>query len=169
MIINIAYPDHGTQIKYEYKDEKFYAKLFDLRIGEEVEGDQFGENLEGALFQITGGSDKNGFAMKQGVATKTKLRLLLKSGSIGLRRKREGTRFRKSIRGCIIGPEITSINMILLKKGEKEIPGLTDTKVQVRLGPKRANKIRKLFNLPKHSDNIGKKDLPRVNVSNIDV
>jgi ribosomal protein S6E (S10) len=39
MIINIAYPDHGTQKKFEYKDEKLYAKLFDLRLGEEVEGD----------------------------------------------------------------------------------------------------------------------------------
>lgn len=64
MIINIAYPDHGTQKKFEYKDEKMYSKLYDLRLGEEVEGDQFGEGFEGALFRITGGSDKNGFAMK---------------------------------------------------------------------------------------------------------
>ena len=59
--------------------------------------------------------------------------------------------------------------MVLVRKGEKEIEGLTDTKVPVRLGPKRANKIRKLFNLPRHSDNIGKKDQPKINVSNIDV
>lgn len=64
MIINIAYPDHGTQKKFEYKDEKMYAKLFDLRLGEEVDGDQFGEGFEGAVFRITGGSDNNGFAMK---------------------------------------------------------------------------------------------------------
>ena len=36
--------------------------------------------------------------------------------------------------------------------GEKEIPGLTDSTVPRRLGPKRASKIRKLFNLAKEDD-----------------
>lgn len=36
--------------------------------------------------------------------------------------------------------------------GEKDIPGLTDTTVPRRLGPKRASKIRKLFNLSKEDD-----------------
>ena len=35
------------------------------------------------------------------------------------------------------------------KKGEKDIPGLTDTIVLHRLGPKRASRIRKLFNFSK--------------------
>ena len=34
----------------------------------------------------------------------------------------------------------------------KEIPGLTDTNIPRRLGPKRASKIRKLFNLTKQDD-----------------
>lgn len=37
-------------------------------------------------------------------------------------------------------------------KGEKDIPGLTDTTVPRRLGPKRASRIRKLFNLSKEDD-----------------
>lgn len=36
--------------------------------------------------------------------------------------------------------------------GEKDIPGLTDSTVPRRLGPKRASKIRKLFNLSKEDD-----------------
>lgn len=36
--------------------------------------------------------------------------------------------------------------------GEQDIPGLTDTTVPRRLGPKRASKIRKLFNLSKNDD-----------------
>ena len=36
--------------------------------------------------------------------------------------------------------------------GEKDIPGLTDKTVPRRLGPKRASKIRKLFNLSKEDD-----------------
>ncbi|MXQ82629.1 hypothetical protein E5288_WYG009804 [Bos mutus] len=38
------------------------------------------------------------------------------------------------------------------KQGEKDIPGLTDTTVPYRLGPKRASRIRKLFNLSKEDD-----------------
>ncbi|GAN07013.1 40S ribosomal protein S6 [Mucor ambiguus] len=38
------------------------------------------------------------------------------------------------------------------KQGEQDIPGLTDTTVPKRLGPKRASKIRKFFNLTKEDD-----------------
>ena len=36
--------------------------------------------------------------------------------------------------------------------GEGEIPGLTDTQIPKKLGPKRASKIRKLFNLGPEDD-----------------
>lgn len=36
--------------------------------------------------------------------------------------------------------------------GENDIPGLTDQSLPRRLGPKRASKIRKLFNLSKEDD-----------------
>ena len=43
---------------------------------------------------------------------------------------------------------------MIVKKGEKEIPGLTDeaSAVPRRLGPKRASHIRKLFGLTKKDD-----------------
>jgi len=41
---------------------------------------------------------------------------------------------------------------VIVKKGEEELPGLTDREVPRRLGPKRASKIRKLFNLKKEDD-----------------
>lgn len=46
---------------------------------------------------------------------------------------------------------------------------MTDAKVDRRLGPKRANKIRKLFNLPKHSDFRGQQNHDKIKVHNIDV
>ena len=39
-----------------------------------------------------------------------------------------------------------------MHSGEQEIPGLTDKTQPRRLGPKRASKIRKLFNLSKEDD-----------------
>jgi hypothetical protein len=39
-----------------------------------------------------------------------------------------------------------------VKKGENDLPGLTDTEKPRMRGPKRASKIRKLFNLSKEDD-----------------
>merc|ERR1711907_249698 len=40
--------------------------------------------------------------------------------------------------------------------GDSPIPGLTDEPRPMRLGPKRANKIRKLFNLDKETEDVRK-------------
>jgi len=42
--------------------------------------------------------------------------------------------------------------VVIVKKGEQDIPGLTDVVLPKRLGPKRATKIRKFFNLSKEDD-----------------
>ena len=47
---------------------------------------------------------------------------------------------------------LSVLNLVIVKKREKDIPGLTDTTVLYRLGPKRASRIRKLFNLSKEDD-----------------
>ena len=47
---------------------------------------------------------------------------------------------------------LSVLNLGIVKKREKDIPGLTDTTVPRRLGPKRASRIRKLFSLSKEDD-----------------
>lgn len=167
--LNIAYPRNNTQKTVEFTDEKKWAKLVDKRIGQEFDGDLIGPEFAGYVFKITGGSDRNGFCMKQGVATRGKVKLLLSPGTPGYRFGREGTRARRTVRGCIISNDQAAINVVILKKGNDEIAGVTDKSNPVRLGPKRANKIRKLFNLPKHSDNIGKKNPTKIDVDHLDV
>merc|ERR1719412_2610283 len=103
--------------------------------------------------RITGGNDKQGFPMKQGVLTNQRVRLLLSKGHSCYRPRRKGERKRKSVRGCIVDGNMSVIAMTIVRKGEGEIPGLTDNTVPRRLGPKRASKIRKLFNLEK-DDNV---------------
>merc|ERR1712130_1044196 len=61
-------------------------------------------------------------------------------------------RKRKAVRGCIVGPDIASLSLSIIKRGEQDLPGLTDTKVPRRLGPKRVGKIVKMFNLTKDDD-----------------
>lgn len=66
--------------------------------------------------------------------------------------RRTGERRRKSVRGCIVSPDLSVLNLVIVKKGENDLPGLTDTEKPRMRGPKRASKIRKLFNLKKEDD-----------------
>ena len=118
-------------------------------MGQEVEADTLGEEFKGYVFRINGGFDKDGFAMKQGVFCNNRIKLLLAPGTSGYRAKRKGERKRRSVRGCIVGPDIKTLSLTLIKKGEKDIPGLTDETKSRRLGPKRATGIRKLYGIEK--------------------
>merc|ERR1711878_237052 len=133
----------------ELKVRPFYEK----RMGQEIEADTLGDEFKGYVVRITGGNDKQGFPMKQGVLTNGRVRLLLNKGHTCYRPRREGERKRKSVRGCIVDGNLAVLNLAIVKKGEGEIPGLTDNTIPRRLGPKRASKIRKLFNLSK-DDNV---------------
>lgn len=44
------------------------------------------------------------------------------------------------------------LNLVIVKKGDNDLPGLTDIEKPRMRGPKRASKIRKLFNLTKDDD-----------------
>merc|ERR1712080_796769 len=119
----------------------------------EVDASTLGEEWNGYIFRITGGNDKQGFPMKQGVLTQGRVRLLLSKGHSCYRARKTGERKRKSVRGCIVDGQLSVLSCAIVKKGEGEIPGLTDNTIPRRLGPKRASKIRKLFNLSK-DDNV---------------
>lgn len=56
------------------------------------------------------------------------------------------------MRGCIVSADLSVLNLIIVKKGETDLPGLTDEEKPRLRGPKRASKIRKLFNLSKDDD-----------------
>ena len=130
----------------------FRRIFYDKRISAEVSGDVLGDEFKGYVFKITGGNDKQGFPMKQGVLLPHRVRLLLSKGDSCYRSRRTGERKRKSVRGCIVGPDMSALSLTVVKQGEQDLPGLTDTTVPRRLGPKRASNIRKMFNLTKKDD-----------------
>lgn len=123
-----------------------------FQMGAEVPGDSIGDEFKGYVFRITGGNDKQGFPMKQGVMHPTRVRLLLAEGHSCYRPRRTGERKRKSVRGCIVGMDLSVLALSVVKQGESDIPGLTDVVHPKRLGPKRATKIRKFFGLTKDDD-----------------
>ena len=90
--------------------------------------------------------------MMQGVLLNHRTRLLFSKGHKCFRERRAGERKRKSVRGCIVGPDLSVLSLVITKTGDQPLPGLTDTVIPRRLGPKRASKIRKLFNLSKEDD-----------------
>jgi len=152
MKFNIANPATGAQKLIDLDDEKRFRIFYDKRISQEVPGDSLGDEWKGYVFRITGGNDKQGFPMKQGVLLPHRVYLLLSDGHSCYRIRRTGERKRKSVRGCIVGPDISVLSLVIVKQGDAEIPGLTDTVLPKRLGPKRATKIRKFFNLSKDDD-----------------
>ncbi|KAJ3583253.1 hypothetical protein NHX12_034140 [Muraenolepis orangiensis] len=150
--LNISFPATGCQKLIEVDDERKLRTFYEKRMATEVPADPLGDEWKGYMVRISGGNDKQGFPMKQGVLTHGRVRLLLSKGHSCYRPRRTGERKRKSVRGCIVDANLSVLNLVIVKKGEKDIPGLTDSTVPRRLGPKRASKIRKLFNLSKEDD-----------------
>merc|ERR1712110_883993 len=152
MKFNVADTQTGSQKVFEVDDDKQLRFVLDKRISHEVNGAIFGDQFQDYSFKITGGIDKQGFPMKQGILVPDRVRLLLNENSGGYNMKKKGDRKRRSVRGCIVSREISVVNLIVAKRGKEPIPDLTNKVLPRRLGPKRANNIRKLFNLEKSDD-----------------
>merc|ERR1712240_981059 len=152
MKLNVSYPATGCQKLIEVDDEKKLRPFYDKRMSHEMSAECLGDEWKGYVVRISGGNDKQGFPMKQGILTTGRVRLLLDKNHSCYRPRRSGERKRKSVRGCIVDGQLSVLALVVIKKGEQDIPGLTDKTIPRRLGPKRASKIRKLFNLSKEDD-----------------
>merc|ERR1719469_885197 len=153
---NIADPRSGGQKKVEIDDESKIRPFFEKRMGQEIEGDVMGEDYKGYILKITGGNDQQGFAMKQGIMKNGRARILFKKKGSLFNPNRTGYRRRRSVRGCITGPDLAVISLKIMKKGDKEIEGCTDKEMPNRLFKKRKNKIAAVFGLDPKKDDVCK-------------
>ena len=126
--INIA-DKSGKTFKLELETEEFVGKS----LHDKIQGKELLPDLAGYKFEISGTSDKSGFTSMKGVEGIGLKRVLLTYGKVMKRRPRregkkkrsnarpKGLRLRKTVRGQVISPEITQINLKVLKEGGKKL------------------------------------------------
>ncbi|AFP65224.1 40S ribosomal protein S6 (nucleomorph) [Chroomonas mesostigmatica CCMP1168] len=153
MKINISNPKNGCQKVIDIENENDLRIFYEKKISNIINISSLGQEWSGYIVKITGGQDKQGFPMVQGVVVNKRVKLLLSKGMTGCRGfgMKDGERSKKSVRGCYVSPEIAVLNLKIVKEGN-EILGLTDLEKIRRFGPKRSSKIRKLFRLSKKED-----------------
>lgn len=93
-------------------------KLIGKNIGDTVSGDVVG--LAGYTLKITGGTDKDGFAMRGDLPGPARRKILV-AGGVGYRPKAEGVKKRKSMRGREISSDVAQINTVIVEYGQKPL------------------------------------------------
>ncbi len=129
------------------------STLIGKRLGDTVPGEVFFAEFRGYVFRILGGNDRMGRCMRQGILTNRTVRILMRRSKKGVSWKKcKDQRMRRTARGCIIGDDIRTLSLEIVQRGVHEIPGLSGPAKPKSLGPKRAAKIRKMFELEKKDD-----------------
>lgn len=114
----------GTQTGESYQielDDQQANALTGKQIGDDMEGSLLG--LSGYTLQVTGGSDRDGFPMRDTIQGTGRRRILLtkETGGHGLR---DGERRRKTVRGNTISDQIEQVNLRVVEEGSDSIEEL---------------------------------------------
>lgn len=95
--------------------------LIGKKIGDEVDGIFI--SLPGYKLQITGGTDKDGFPMRNDLPGMGRRRILLSEGK-GFHANEGGMRKKKTIKGNTVNQDIVQINMKVIKYSSRSISQL---------------------------------------------
>ena len=94
------------------------SNLIGKKISEKIEGGHL--SFKGYEFEITGGSDKEGFPMRRDVDI-ARRKIFLTKGSIGTRINKKGLRIRRSIAGNTVSQLTSQVNLKVIKQGSKPL------------------------------------------------
>ncbi|MFB6190296.1 MAG: 30S ribosomal protein S6e [Candidatus Nanohaloarchaea archaeon] len=110
--------EEGETFQTELEDA---SRLAGKSIGDEIEGGIVG--LDGYSLKITGGSDRDGFPMRESIDGSARRRVLIEDGS-GIDEDESGVRRRKSVRGNTVSDAIQQLNTRVVEEGSKSIEEL---------------------------------------------
>jgi small subunit ribosomal protein S6e len=126
MELKLVINNKGRAGSKEIKDTECNV-LLNKKIGDNVSGNTFGfKNYE---FQITGGTDRDGFPMRYDLFGTNRKKILLSFGPC-VKIKRKGMRTRKTVRGNTIAEDIRQINLNVVKEGDKKYDEIFPPKVE---------------------------------------
>lgn len=97
------------------------SNLVGKKIGETFDGGIIG--LDGYKLEIRGGSDQEGFPMRESIEGPARRRVLIEEGQ-GINEERDGVRRRKSVRGNQVSDEIQQLNTVVAEEGSKSVEEL---------------------------------------------
>lgn len=117
MLITIA-TDDGETFQTEVEEA---SQLVGKKVGEEFDGGIAG--LSGYTLEITGGSDQDGFPMRQSIEGPARKRIVLEDGA-GIQEEEDGVKRRKSVRGNTVSEEIRQLNTKVVEEGSKTVEEL---------------------------------------------
>jgi small subunit ribosomal protein S6e len=96
-------------------------KLIGKNIGDVVGGDITG--MAGYTLKLTGGTDKDGFAMRGDLPGPGRRKILV-AGGVGYIPPDDGVKQRKTMRGREISSDISQINAVIVEYGQKPMSEL---------------------------------------------
>ncbi|MFB6203898.1 MAG: 30S ribosomal protein S6e [Candidatus Nanohaloarchaea archaeon] len=109
----------GTQDGETYQTEiDDSTQLVGKKIGDEFDGGIVG--LDGYSLEITGGSDEDGFPMRESIEGPEREKVLIGDGQ-GIRQEEDGVRERKSVRGNTVSDEIQQLNTRVTEEGSDPV------------------------------------------------
>ncbi len=114
---------------YQVEKDQRDAPILGKKLGETISGSFLG--LDDYELLITGGSDKDGFPMRNDIEGQLRKRFLITKG-IGFHTKVEGLRRRKMLRGNTIADDIAQINCKVVKAGSRPLDEIFGKKVEAK-------------------------------------
>merc|ERR1711915_607440 len=169
MKLNLASPYNGLNTSIEINSSAERV-LYGYSLGDTIDGSIINPAYAGDKFNLTGGSDKQGFPMDISLNTDKRQRKLRKKGELGFKPIKKGEKRRKSVRGAIVSEETSVLCLKVVNpadqidkirkiaEGAEEadgndttalqpIKGLTDAAKGGSHWPKRITKLRRALQL----------------------
>ena len=129
--------------------------LVGKKVGETIKGELI--SLTGYEFEITGGTDYAGFPMRKDIVGTGRKRILAVK-AVGLKKKAKGVRKRKTVCGNTIHPNISQINLKILKEGKEKLGAPKEGEAKEGEAPKEEKKEEPKKEAPKEEP---KKEAPK--------